>query len=187
MNDLLDAVKGVMVLNINGHRHLELASPSLDRGMPTYVDKPMTCSLDQAKVLLEKARSSKARAYSASSLRFVEEIEKLDFQALGPIVAIDAFGNGELLDMMPHLWHYGCHSIEMVDAIFKRSGQGAGVARRPLCPHPDGPQGLMVVRRHGARGKERPAVRGGLRPGVHPPRRRDGALLRRRRTPRPVA
>ncbi len=129
MTELLDAVDGVMVLNINGHRHLELASPALDRGMPTYIDKPMTCSLDQARLLLDKARSSMARAYSASSLRFVEEIEKLDFNATGPVVAIDAFGNGELLEMMPHLWHYGCHSIELVDAIFKRSGQGGGVAR----------------------------------------------------------
>jgi hypothetical protein len=52
-------------------------------------------------------------------------------------VAIDAFGNGELLDMMPHLWHYGCHSIEMVDAIFKRSDQGAGVARVSAVAMPD--------------------------------------------------
>lgn len=129
MDELLDRVDGVMVLNINGHRHLELAGPALDRGMPTYIDKPMTCSLEEAKILLEKARSAKARAYSASSLRFAEEIEQVDTNEIGPIVAIDAFGNGELLDMMPHLWHYGCHSIEMVDAIFKRSGQGAGVAR----------------------------------------------------------
>lgn len=137
MDELLDAVDGVMVLNINGHRHLELAGPSLERGMPTYIDKPMTCSLAEARTLLEKARTAKARAYSASSLRFVEEIERIDFGAIGPVVAIDAFGNGELLDMMPHLWHYGCHSIEMVDAIFRRSGQGAGVGRVSAVAMPD--------------------------------------------------
>lgn len=137
MDELLDRVDGVMVLNINGHRHLELAGPALDRGMPTYIDKPMTCSLEEARILLDKARSAKARAYSASSLRFAEEIEQVDTDAIGPIVAVDAFGNGELLDMMPHLWHYGCHSIEMVDAIFKRSGQGAGVARVSAVAMPD--------------------------------------------------
>lgn len=129
IDELLKNVDGVMVLNINGHRHLELAVPSLAKGMPTYIDKPLTCSLDQARALLAMSRQYKARAYSASSLRFVGEIAKLDKAKLGPIVAIDAFGNGELLDMMPHLWHYGCHSIEMVDAIFRWSGQGAGVAR----------------------------------------------------------
>lgn len=129
LDELLANVDGVMVLNINGHRHLELAIGPIARGMPTYIDKPLTCSIDQARSLLNMTRQYKARCYSASSLRFVQEIPKLNKEKLGNIVAIDAFGNGELLDMMPHLWHYGCHSIEMVDAIFRWSGQGAGVKR----------------------------------------------------------
>ncbi|MFN9993881.1 MAG: Gfo/Idh/MocA family protein, partial [Phycisphaerales bacterium] len=129
LDELLKNVDGVLVLNINGHRHLELAIGPIARGMPTYIDKPLTCSLDQARSLLNMTRQYKARCYSASSLRFITEIPKLDKEKVGDIVAIDAFGNGELLDMMPHLWHYGCHSIEMVDAIFKWSGQGPGVAR----------------------------------------------------------
>lgn len=129
IEELLERVDGVMVLNINGHRHLELARPSLERGMPTYIDKPLTCSLDQALQLLSMSRTFKARCYSASSLRFVTEIPRLDREALGRVVAVDAFGNGELLEMMPHLWHYGCHSIEMVDAIFAHTGQGPGVRR----------------------------------------------------------
>lgn len=129
LDELLKNVDGVLVLNINGHRHLELAVGPIARGMPTYIDKPLTCSLDQARSLLAMTRQYKARCYSASSLRFVGEIPKLNKETLGEIVAIDAFGNGELLDMMPDLWHYGCHSIEMVDAIFRWSGQGAGVRR----------------------------------------------------------
>ena len=129
LDELLKNVDGVMVLNINGHRHLELSIGPIAKGMPTYIDKPLTCSSDQARSLLAMTRQYSARCYSASSLRFITEIPKLDKEKLGDIVAIDAFGNGELLDMMPHLWHYGCHSIEMVDAIFRWSGQGPGVAR----------------------------------------------------------
>jgi len=129
VEDLLKQVDGVLVLNINGHRHLELAVPSLAKGLPTYIDKPLTCSTAQAQALLGIARQYKARCYSASSLRFVAEIPKLDKEKLGPIVAIDAYGNGETQDLMPGLWHYGCHLIEMVDAIFKWSGQGPGVKR----------------------------------------------------------
>jgi len=129
LEELLNNVDGVMVLNINGHRHLELSIGPIARGMPTYIDKPLTCSLDQARALLAMTRQYRSRCYSASSLRFVAEIPKLDREKLGEIVAIDAFGNGEILDMMPGLWHYGCHSIEMVDAIFRWSGQGPGVKR----------------------------------------------------------
>ncbi len=129
IDDLLKNVDGVMVLNISGHRHLELSVPSLARGMPTYIDKPLTCSIDQAKALLAMSRQYKARCYSASSLRFVTEIPKLDKEKIGNVIAIDAFGNGEVMDIMPGLWHYGCHSIEMVDAIFAHLGHGGGVKR----------------------------------------------------------
>ncbi len=137
LDELLKNVDGVMVLNINGHRHLELSIGPIARGMPTYIDKPVTCSLDQAVSLLSMTRQYKARCYSASSLRFITEIPKIDKNALGKVLAIDAFGNGELLDMMPHLWHYGCHSIEMVDAIFRHVGQGAGVKRVSAIALPD--------------------------------------------------
>jgi len=134
LNDLLKNVDGVMVLNINGHRHLELGIGPIARGMPTYIDKPLTCSIDQAKSLLAMTRQYKARCYSASSLRFITEIPKIPREQLGKIVAIDAFGNGELLDMMPGLWHYGCHTIEMVDAIW---GPGGGVGRVSAIEYPD--------------------------------------------------
>ncbi|MDX2148829.1 MAG: hypothetical protein SFZ23_15045 [Planctomycetota bacterium] len=129
LDELLKNVEGVLVLNINGARHLELSIGPIAKGMPTYVDKPLTCSLDQARALLAMTRQYNARCYSASSLRFITEIPKLDKEKLGDIIAIDAFGNGEVMDLMPDLWHYGCHAIEMVDAIFKWSGQGPGVKR----------------------------------------------------------
>jgi predicted dehydrogenase len=137
LEDMLAGVDGVLVLAVNGNRHMDLAVPSLERGLPTYVDKPLTCSLEQAKTLLASARKSRARCYSASSLRFAKELETIDFAATGKIIAVDAYGAGELLDMMPDLWHYGCHSIEMVDAIFKASGQGPGVAKVSAIRTPD--------------------------------------------------
>lgn len=124
LEDMLDAVDGVLVLAVNGHRHLELALPSLERGLPTYVDKPLTCDGEQARSLLAAARKGNARCYSASSLRFATELEKIDREAIGDIVAIDAFGPGELNPAMEGLYHYGVHTIEMVDAIW-----GPGVKR----------------------------------------------------------
>jgi predicted dehydrogenase len=145
LEELLKSVDGVMVLNINGHRHLELAIGPIARGMPTYVDKPLTCSLDQARSLLAMTRQYDARCYSASSLRFITEIPTLEKDKIGEIVAIDAFGNGEVMDLMPDLWHYGCHSIEMVDAIFRWSGQGAGVKRVSAVKKGDATSGYHLL------------------------------------------
>lgn len=132
IEELLDSVDGVMVLAVSGARHLEFARPSLERGMPTYVDKPLTCDLEEARTLLGLARKTGAPCYSASSLRFATELEAIDRGELGDIVAIDAFGPGELNDGAPGLLHYGVHTIEMVDAIW-----GPGVKRVSAIEFPD--------------------------------------------------
>jgi predicted dehydrogenase len=128
LEELLDAVDGVMVLAVSGDRHLDLGRPSLERGMPTYIDKPLACTLEEAKEIHRLATAHNARCYSASSLRFAGEVHAARDAAgddgIGDIVAIDAFGPGELNDGAPGLLHYGVHTIEMVDAIW-----GGGVKR----------------------------------------------------------
>jgi predicted dehydrogenase len=124
LDGLLGQVDGVLVLAVDGHHHAELALPALRRGLPTYVDKPLTCDLPGALGLLDAARKSKARCYSASSLRFAAEVTGLDKTRLGTLHAIDAFGPGELNAAMPGLFFYGVHTIEMVDALW-----GPGVKR----------------------------------------------------------
>ena len=119
---MLDDVDGALVLAVNGHRHLDLALASLERGLPTYVDKPLTCDLGEAKRMLAAARKSDARCYSASSLRFAAEVVGLPRDAIGDVVAIDATGPGELNASMEGLFFYGVHTIEMVDALFGRPG-----------------------------------------------------------------
>lgn len=124
LDAMLDEVDGIMVLAVAGTRHLELARAALERGMPTYVDKPLTCDLAEARELHALAQRHNARCYSASSLRFATELEQIPREALGEIVAIDAYGPGELNDGAPGLLHYGVHTIEMIDAIW-----GPGVKR----------------------------------------------------------
>lgn len=132
LEDLLEHVDGVLVLAVSGHVHLKLALPSLRRGLPTYVDKPLTCNLSEAQELLSAARAGNARCYSASSLRFAREVTDLDRASLGQLVAIDAYGPGELNADMPGLFFYGVHTIEMVDALW-----GPGVKRVSAITTPD--------------------------------------------------
>jgi virulence factor len=132
LDEMLDAVDGVMVLAVSGDRHLELARPALERGLPTYVDKPLACTLDDAREIRRLAGEHNARCYSASSLRFATELESIPRDGLGDLVAIDAFGPGELNDGAPGLLHYGVHTIEMVDAIW-----GPGATRVSALELPD--------------------------------------------------
>jgi virulence factor len=124
MDEMLDSVDGVMVLAVDGNRHLELAEKALSRSLPTYIDKPLTCDLNEARKVLELARKHNARCYSASSLRFANEVKGLDKLNLGKLEAVEAYGPGELSDAMKGLFTYGIHTIEMVDSMW-----GGGVAK----------------------------------------------------------
>ena len=132
MDELLGDVDGVMVLAVNGHRHLELSLPALERGLPTYIDKPLTCDLSQARQILDVSRRRNGRCYSASSLRFAPEVTDLPRADLGRLAAIDAFGPGQISPAMQGLFYYGVHTIEMVDAIW-----GPGVTRISAITLPD--------------------------------------------------
>ena len=134
MDELLGDVDGVMVLAVNGNRHLELSLPALERGLPTYIDKPLTCDLAQARQILDVARKCNARCYSASSLRFAAEVTDLPRAELGRLAAIDAFGPGEINPAMQGLFYYGVHTIEMVDAIW---GPGVKRVSAITLPHRD--------------------------------------------------
>jgi predicted dehydrogenase len=132
MAALLDSVDGVLVLAVSGGRHLELARPALERGMPTYIDKPLACTLEDAHSIRALVQKHGSRCYSASSLRFATELESIPHEEIGRIVAIDAFGPGELNDGAPGLLHYGVHTVEMVDAIW-----GPGASRVSAIATPD--------------------------------------------------
>jgi predicted dehydrogenase len=119
---VLEQSDGILILAVNGHRHFDFATPCLERGLSTYVDKPFTCDLEQAKSLLAMSRKSNARCYSASSLRFASEVTGLRRESIGDIAAIDASGPGELNASMEGLFFYGVHTIEMVDALFGKPG-----------------------------------------------------------------
>lgn len=144
LDDMLAEVEGVLVLSVNGYKHLAHAEAPLRRGLPTYIDKPLACSVAEAHALLELTRESQAPCYSASSLRFIREIKALNRAALGDLAAIDAFGPGELHPLMPGVFFYGVHTVEMVDAIW-----GPGVASVSAA-HTE-PRDLVQLRYHDGR------------------------------------
>lgn len=144
VDELLAESDGVMVLSVHGDQHLEHARPALVRGLPTYVDKPLTCTAADARALAQLARDGGARCYSASSLRFARELESLKPEgatraALGDLHAIDAYGPGELNAALPRLFFYAIHTLEMVDALW---GPGVAAVRAEASEERD----LMALR-----------------------------------------
>jgi len=121
---LSDALKGAdlaFVLGRFGDSHRAPALAAIERGLPTFVDKPFTLSLQEAEELARRAAQKKVPLMSSSPLRFAKELsafkEKTRGQAIRSLVVsapancIDLPGRDPRFDSP---FFYGIHGIEML-------------------------------------------------------------------------
>jgi len=117
--DLLGKIDGVLIESVDGSVHLERARPFLEAGLPTFVDKPFTCSVKDAREMIALAAAKKAPLFSASSLRYAPELVALknSENETGRILGCDAFCPASLHPRNPGLFHYGIHGVETLFAV----------------------------------------------------------------------
>ena len=122
--ELIGAVDLVLILDDldGGALHAELARPFLEAGVPTYVDKPMALTVEDAVGLFDLAEQTNTPLMSCSALRFAPELDVL--RGRGD-------GGGELSTLVsvgPGDWfNYGVHTVEAALAVL---GPGATQVRQ---------------------------------------------------------
>lgn len=108
---MIGAVDGVLIIDDTGlgAKHAELATPFLEAGTATFIDKPMALSWADATRLFETAERHGAPLFSASALAFATE--RAPFQA-----ELDRIGAlSSLVSVGPGNWfNYGVHAVEML-------------------------------------------------------------------------
>lgn len=110
-----EGVDAVAIVDDGSGEHWKYAPTPLRRGVPTFCDKPLAMTAQQAKKVAEIARESGSPFLSASSLRFVPDVVALAAEApsLGDIhLATTICGND--------LVYYGIHALEMAYAVLGR-------------------------------------------------------------------
>src|SRR5581483_6305167 len=92
--ELFGKIDAVLIESVDGSVHRERALPFLERGIPTYVDKPFACSLDDARAIVETAERKHLPLMSSSSLRYAPEVvaAKGGEGKLGAIVGVSTYG-----------------------------------------------------------------------------------------------
>lgn len=120
---LFGKVDAVLIEAVDGSVHLGRAMPFLERGIPTYVDKPFACSVADAKAMMDMAMTKHIPLMSASSLRYAPEIVAASGGKgpAGAIVGVTTFGPCMLHPRNPGMFHYGIHAVEM---LFTLMGPG---------------------------------------------------------------
>lgn len=135
-----EAVQGVdlvMVCSRWGDDHYPLARAALEAGVPTYIDKPLTNSLAEARNLLTLAEARSVPAFSCSPYRHAPEV--LDLGKRLP--ELGAFRSGAVagLSAWPPLgpraenvYFYGIHPADILHTLF---GPGVAAVRAEQGPY----------------------------------------------------
>ena len=128
-----DASSGVDLLFVancdephSGADHLELATPGLKRGVPTFIDKPLAYTVSDARKLLALAAKHKTPLLSISILRASPHVAmfRKRLQEIAPVEFITVKGNGyamagqiHLISLAQHLVGVGAESVAAIPGL----------------------------------------------------------------------
>lgn len=109
---------GILLTSVDGRVHLEQFALLAPFGKPVFIDKPLATSYQDAKKLVELARTYQVPLMSCSSLRFAEGIvNAVKNSETDPITGAYCYGPMPMEHALPGLFWYGIHSAEMLFAI----------------------------------------------------------------------
>ncbi len=131
---LVGMVDAAFVQSDDGRRHYAPAKMLIDRGVPTFVDKPMTCALAEARELAELAAQREVPLYSASSLRYSPEVvEVASGGAVGRVIGADTISPSKLaVEGIPGLMYYGIHAVEILYTLLGPGCESVQAIESPL-------------------------------------------------------
>ncbi len=133
IDELLEMVDVVLLLSIDGRKHLEQARPVFAAGKPVFIDKPLAASLADGIEIFRLAEEAGVPCFSSSSLRFAPGTQAVrDDPAVGEILGCDAHSPCLLEPHHPDLFWYGIHGVE---TLFTIMGTGCKTVSRTQTEH----------------------------------------------------
>ena len=117
IEELLANCDVVMIENVDGRKHLEIARIVFPTGKPTFIDKPLAGTLAEGIELVALAEKHQVPFFSASSLRFATQVTKLTDARREAIRGAMAYSPCEYEPHHPDLFWYGIHGVETLYAL----------------------------------------------------------------------
>ena len=119
---LLRRVDAVLVMSLDGRKHLEQVTPVLKSGKPVYIGRPLAASLDDAIEIFRRARQYKTPIFSCSQHRFVPGfIGMRNHPAVGKVLGCSVYGG---LTTEPHHSDFFWHGVHSAETLFTIMGPG---------------------------------------------------------------
>lgn len=122
--EMLGQVDGVMVDHRDGRYHVSAARPFVEAGLPVFVDKPLSTSLEEARTLLRLRRERGVAVTTLSALPYQSCIQGIRDQlaTIGTVKGVHLNGPGDPQSPYGGIFFYGIHQVDVMVALF---GTGA--------------------------------------------------------------
>jgi hypothetical protein len=108
-------VDAVLLESVDGRAHLNQVRPVFKAKTRVFIDKPMAASYADAREIVRLSRETGVPFFSASSLRFVGDVQAMrKSDEHGGIAGAFTFGPEHFEPHHPDLFWYGIHAVEML-------------------------------------------------------------------------
>ena len=122
IEELIGKVDAVIIVSVDGRKHLEQARPVLASRKRLFVDKPFAASTRDALEMVRLAREHNTLLFSSSSLRFNDDVVAIKADPrVSEVKGAITWGPATLEPHHPDLFWYGIHAVEM---LFTYMGPG---------------------------------------------------------------
>ena len=123
--NMLGRVDAVMVMPRDGGTHLKYALPFIENGMPVFVDKPFTCSVEDARLLTDAAEKSGAAICGGSYVKYADSVLEIKKLAESGVEILSGYIAFPTQLKSPYGFHfYSQHMIEAMLTMFGSDIEG---------------------------------------------------------------
>lgn len=121
-DDLVGQVDGIIITARHGDNHFKFAKPYLASGIPMFIDKPITCSIEDAVAFRAALEANKVSVVGGSTLAISDEIQKLKKRVAEaePGQVIGGFFCAPMVLNSKHggFFFYAQHLVQMMTTVY---------------------------------------------------------------------
>ncbi|MDX1948813.1 MAG: Gfo/Idh/MocA family oxidoreductase [Pirellulaceae bacterium] len=122
IDEVLKRCDAVMIMSLDGRKHLAEATPVLKAGKRTYIGRPLAASLADAAAIFKLADETKTPCFSSSQHRFSPGfIGMRNHPEVGKVLGCDVYGG---CPTEPHHAELFWHAVHGIDTLYTIMGPG---------------------------------------------------------------
>lgn len=118
VDELLGSCDVVMIMSLDGRRHLGEATQVLKAGKPVYIGRPIASNFEDAVSILRLAEKTKTPCWTSSQHRFSPGfIGMKNHPEVGNVLGCEIYGGCPTVPHHSELYWHALHSIETIYSI----------------------------------------------------------------------